>query len=77
MVVDGCRGIRERSGIDEVALSGGVWQNMLLLGESPLSTQEISDRLGLNPSEVSRQVKNSSRQGLVKYDTDRRRYCLA
>ena len=31
MVVSQCCGMRERSGIGEVALSGGVWQNMLLL----------------------------------------------
>jgi len=48
-----------------------------LLEEKPLSTAEISDRLGLNPSEVSKQMNSSSRQGLVKYDVDSNRYALA
>lgn len=59
--------------LDKLALS----RIMLLMGESPRSTLEISDRLGLSPSEVARHVKSSSRQGLVKYDVNRRRYCLA
>lgn len=41
---------------------------MLLLGEKPLSTGEISDTLGLTQSEVSRHLKNTARQGLVKFD---------
>ena len=49
----------------------------LLLGESPLSTGEISEKLGLNPSEVSRHMNSSSRQGLVRYDVNHRRYALA
>ncbi len=48
-----------------------------LLREKPLSTGEISDALGLNPSEVSKQMNSSSRQGLVKYDVDGNRYTLA
>ena len=48
-----------------------------LLGEKPLSTGEISETLGLNPSEVSKHMKSSSRQGLVKYDTKSNRYALA
>ena len=59
--------------IDKLAIS----QIMLLLGEKPLSTGEISKRLGLSPSEVSRHVKSSSKQGLVRYDVNRRRYSLA
>ena len=31
MVVEVCRALRERTGLERVALSGGVWQNMLLL----------------------------------------------
>ena len=34
MVLDVCQYIRKLSGIKEVALSGGVWQNMLLLEKS-------------------------------------------
>jgi coenzyme F420-reducing hydrogenase delta subunit len=50
---------------------------MALLREAPLSTGEISRRLGLNPSEVARHMNSSSRQGLVRYDTDSNRYALA
>jgi F420-non-reducing hydrogenase iron-sulfur subunit len=48
-----------------------------LLQEKPLSTVEISDVLGLNPSEVSKQMNSSSRRGLVKYDVGSNRYALA
>ena len=52
-------------------------QIISLLGEKPLSTVEISEILGLKPSEVSKQMNNSSRRGLVRYDEDRKRYALA
>ena len=58
--------------IDKLAIS----QIMLLLQEKPLSTGEISEILGLNPSEVSRHMNSSSRYGLVRYDTDQKRYAL-
>jgi coenzyme F420-reducing hydrogenase delta subunit len=58
--------------IDKLAVS----QIMLLLQEKPLSTGEISEILGLNPSEVSRHMNSSSRYGLVRYDTDQKRYAL-
>jgi F420-non-reducing hydrogenase iron-sulfur subunit len=48
-----------------------------LLRDKPLSTGEISTILGLNPSEVSKLMKSSSRQGFVKYDTESNRYGLA
>lgn len=48
-----------------------------LLGEKPLSTSEISEALDLNSSEVSKHMKSSSRQGLVKYDTESNRYSVA
>lgn len=50
---------------------------MKLLEQSPLSTGEISQRLGLEASEVSRHLKNSSRQSLVRYDIEEKRYALA
>jgi len=59
--------------LDKLAIS----QIMLLLGENPLSTGEISKRLGLNPSDVSRHMIQSSRQGLVRYDVNRQCYALA
>ena len=58
--------------IDKLAVS----QIMLLLQEKPLSTGEISEILGLNPSEVSRHMNSSSRYGWVRYDTDQKRYAL-
>jgi len=46
-----------------------ISQILLLLGEKPLSTNDISARLGLNPSAVSRYMIDSSRHGMVRYDT--------
>ena len=53
-----------------------VSQIMLLLKETPLSTRDISQQLGLNPSDVSRHMNSSSRHGLVRYDTASSRYTL-
>ena len=58
---------------DKLAIS----QIMLLLRERPLPTGEISEILGLNPSEVSRHMNSSSRQGLVRYDETRKCFALA
>jgi coenzyme F420-reducing hydrogenase delta subunit len=58
---------------EKMALS----QIMLLLKNKPLSTMDISKRLGLNPSDVSKHMNSSSRHGLVKYDTTRNCYALA
>ena len=52
-------------------------QIMLLLREKPLSTGEISEALDLKPSEVARHMIGSSKQGFVRYDTDRNCYALA
>jgi coenzyme F420-reducing hydrogenase delta subunit len=54
-----------------------VSQIMLLLKDNPLSTQDISNQLGLNPSDVSRHMNSTSRHGLVRYDTDSSQYALA
>ena len=54
-----------------------ISQIMLHLREKPLSTGELSALLGLKPSEVSRHMKISSRQGLVRYDETRKCYALA
>lgn len=53
-----------------------ISQIVLLLRDGPLSTGEISEALQLNPSEVSRQLNTSARQGLVRYDEGRRRFAL-
>jgi F420-non-reducing hydrogenase iron-sulfur subunit len=52
-------------------------QIVALLRERPLSTGELSEELGLVPSEVSVHLKNSARQGLVHFDEDRKRYVAA
>jgi len=59
--------------VDKLAIS----QIMLLLGENSLSTGDISEKLGLNPSEVSRHMISSSQLGLVRYDEAQKRYALA
>ena len=46
-----------------------ISQILLLLGEKPLSTKDISAHLGLNPSDVSRYMIDSSKHGMVRYDT--------
>jgi len=37
----------------------------------------MAERLGLTPSEVSRHINMSSRQGLVRYDESKKCYALA
>jgi len=49
---------------DKLAIS----RVMLLLRERPLSTAEISGILDLSPSEVSRYLDASTREGLVRFD---------
>ena len=49
---------------DKLAMS----QIVALLREKPLSAGEISEALGLDPSEVSRHLDASVRQGLVRFD---------
>ena len=58
---------------DKLAVS----QILTLLADRPLSTGEIAEVLSLSPSEVSRHVSSSSRQGLVRYDALRKCYALA
>jgi coenzyme F420-reducing hydrogenase delta subunit/biotin operon repressor len=54
-----------------------ISQIMLLLREKPLSTGEIAEALGINPSEVSKQISSASKQGLVRYDQSRKCFALA
>lgn len=51
-------------------------QIMLLLQQHPLTTTEMSEKLGLNPSEVSKHMNSSSRHGWVKYDKTEKRYAV-
>ena len=53
-----------------------ISQILLLLREGPLSTRKISEALQLNPSEVSRHLNISARQGLVRYDEDQKQFAL-
>jgi len=57
---------------DKLAVS----QIMMLLRQKPLSTGEISEALGFSPSEVTRYMNNSSKQGLVRYDMKRKCFAL-
>ncbi len=59
--------------VDKLAIS----QITSLLRERPLSTGKISEILGLTPSEVSRHMNSSARQGLVRYDVSQKCYALA
>jgi coenzyme F420-reducing hydrogenase delta subunit len=59
--------------VDKLAIS----QIVALLRERPLSTGEMAEILDLKPSEVSKHINSSSRQGLVRYDESRKCYMLA
>ena len=59
--------------VDKLAVS----QIMLLLQQSPRSTAEISEMLGLEPSQTAKHLNLSARQGLVRYDEDLKRYAHA
>jgi F420-non-reducing hydrogenase iron-sulfur subunit len=58
---------------DKLAMS----EIMLLLRERPRSTGEISEILGLNPSQVSKHLSSSARQGLIKLDESMKRFVPA
>jgi len=59
--------------IDKLAVN----QIIELLKETPLSTSGISERLGMNPSDVSRHINRSTNHGLVRYDSTSNCYVLA
>ncbi len=59
--------------LDKLAVS----QMMLLLREKPLSLGEISDKLSLDPSEVTRHLHRSMKQGLVRFDESQERFAPA
>jgi DNA-binding transcriptional ArsR family regulator len=59
--------------LDRLAVS----QITSLLREGPLTTSKIAEVLGLTPSEASKHLSRSSRQGLVRYDESRKCYALA
>ena len=59
--------------VDKLAVS----QIMVLLQEQALSTRDIAERLGMSSSDVSKHLKSSARQRLVRFDEDQKRYALA
>ena len=59
--------------VEKLAIS----QILLLLNKKPHGTAEISQLLGLNPSEVSKHMILSSKQGFVRYDESRKQYAIA
>ena len=59
--------------VNKLAIS----QITTLLKEKPLGTAEMAEILGLNPSDLSRHINNSSRQGFIRYDEGQKRYTLA
>ena len=56
--------------VDKLEMS----QMMASLREKPLSTGEISEILGVDPSEVSIHLNSSTRQGLVRFDESQKRF---
>lgn len=58
---------------DKLAIS----QIMTLLREQPRSTGELSELLGIAPSEISRHLNNTARQGLARFDESRKRFVAA
>jgi len=58
---------------DKLAIS----QILALLRAKPRSTGEISEAMGLAPSEVSKYINSSTRQGLAKFDIGRKRFVPA
>lgn len=56
--------------LDKLAVS----QIMALLREKPRSPKEISEILGVSPSEASRHLSSSARQGLTRFDEGLKRF---
>ena len=54
-----------------------IGQIMALLRDKPRSTGEISEILGSDPSEVSKHLASSARQGLVRFDENQMRFVPA
>ena len=71
--IDELNRIFEETVADKLAIT----QIVSLLREGPLSTAEMAKKLALTPSEVSRHLNTSSRQGLVRYDESRKCFALA
>ena len=59
--------------VDKLAIS----QILALLRERPLSTREIAEILDLSPSEVSRHLISSAKEGLIRFDERRKQFAPA
>jgi F420-non-reducing hydrogenase iron-sulfur subunit len=59
--------------VDKLAMK----QILMLLRERPLSTGEISQILDLSPSEVSRYLNSSTKEGLVRFDKKQKLFAPA
>jgi len=59
--------------VDNLAIS----QITGLLKDQPLSTGEIAEKLGLNPSEISKHISDSTRHGLIRYNESEKCFALA
>ena len=59
--------------VDKLAIS----QILALLRERPLSTGEISAILDLSPSEVTRHLISSAKEGLIRFDESRKQFAPA
>lgn len=62
---------------ETIAEKLAIAQVVALLREGPLSTAEIAETLRLTPSKVSKHLRASSRQRLVRYDESRKCFALA
>jgi F420-non-reducing hydrogenase iron-sulfur subunit len=56
--------------LDKLAIS----QILMLLREKPRSIKELSEILGITPSEAARHLNSSAKQGLARFDETQRRY---
>ena len=64
--------------VDELILDKlAVSQILLLLREKPRSTGELAEMMGMAPSEVSRHLSSSAKQGLARFDENQKRYVAA
>jgi len=59
--------------LDKLAIS----QILALLREKPRSTGELAGILGIAPSEATRHLNNSAKQGLARFDENQKRYVAA
>lgn len=57
--------------VDKVELG----QIMAILREQPCSAGEISEIIGVTPSEAANQLNRSARQGFVEFDESQMRFC--